>query len=182
MYIVTRLVSDVHFHITGPELTFKTYNYRHCDTSMSPKTADYFPSGGVIATMLGNCKVLCYANMNVTLLRASANQNSVFSITQQSRLLFRIEVLFYSDIKCNGSSVHLMNREALLKDLRVARVHLISNDSEKGTSVLIFIFIHKIYPQNLYRQTDVQSDKPRTKWSLCAAMLRTKMATKLKRC
>ena len=48
MYIVTRLVSDVHFHITGPKLTFKTYNYRHCDTSMSLKTADYFPSGGVI--------------------------------------------------------------------------------------------------------------------------------------
>ena len=29
-------------------------------------SADYFPSGGVIATLLGNCKVLCYANMNVT--------------------------------------------------------------------------------------------------------------------
>ena len=52
MYIVTRLISDVHFHITGPKLTFKTYNYRHCDTSMSPKTADYFPSGGLIATLL----------------------------------------------------------------------------------------------------------------------------------
>ena len=52
---------------------------------MSPKTADYFPSGGVIATLLGNCKVLCYANMNVTLFRVSANQISVFSITQQSR-------------------------------------------------------------------------------------------------
>ena len=38
MYIVTRLISesDVHFHITGPKLTFKTYNYRHCDTSVSP--------------------------------------------------------------------------------------------------------------------------------------------------
>ena len=33
-YIVTRLISDVHFHITGPKLTFKTYNYRHCDTSI----------------------------------------------------------------------------------------------------------------------------------------------------
>ena len=64
MYSVTRLISDVHFHITGPKLTFKTYNYRHCDTSMSSKTAYYFPSGGVIATLLGNCKVLCYANMN----------------------------------------------------------------------------------------------------------------------
>ena len=85
MYIVTSLISDVHFHITVPKLTFKTYNYRHCDTSMSPKNADYFPSGGVIATLLGNCKVLCYANMNVTLFRVSANQISVFSITQQSR-------------------------------------------------------------------------------------------------
>ena len=86
MYIVTTcLISDVHFHITGPKLTFKTYNYRHCDTSMSPKTADYFPSGGVIATLVGNCKVFCYANMNVTLFRVSANQISVFSITQQSR-------------------------------------------------------------------------------------------------
>ena len=65
MYIVTRLISGVHFHITGPKLTFKTYNFRHCDTSMSPKTADYFPSGGVIETLLGNCKVLCYTNMNV---------------------------------------------------------------------------------------------------------------------
>ena len=73
------------FHITGQKLTFKTYNYRHCDTSMSPKTADYFPSGGVIAMFLGNCKVLCYANMNVTSFRVSANQISVFSITQQSR-------------------------------------------------------------------------------------------------
>ena len=82
---VTRLIYDVHFHITGPKLTFKTYNYRHCDTSMSPKTADYIPSGGVIATLLGNCKVLCYANMNVTLFRLSANQISVISITQQSR-------------------------------------------------------------------------------------------------
>ena len=85
MYIVTRLISDVHFHITGPKLTFKTYNYQHCDTIMSPQTADYFPSGGVIATLLGNCKVLCYANMNVSLFRVSANQISVFSITQQSR-------------------------------------------------------------------------------------------------
>ena len=84
MYIVTRLISYVHFHITGPKLTFKTYNYRHCNTSLSPKTADYFPSGGVITTLLGNCKVLCYANMNVTLFRVSANQISVFSITQQS--------------------------------------------------------------------------------------------------
>ena len=73
MYIVTCLISDVHFHITGPKLAFKTYNYRHCDTSMSPKTADYFPSGGVIATLLGYCKVLCYANMNVILFRVSAN-------------------------------------------------------------------------------------------------------------
>ena len=81
VYIVTRLISDVHFHITGPKLTFKTYNYQHCDTSMSSKIADYFPSGGVIATLLGNCKVLCYANMNVTLFRVSANQISVFSIT-----------------------------------------------------------------------------------------------------
>ena len=37
MYIVTRLISDVHFHITGPKLTFKTYNYRQCNTSMSLK-------------------------------------------------------------------------------------------------------------------------------------------------
>ena len=85
VYIVTRLISDVHFHITRPKLTFKTYNYRRCDTSMSPKTADYFPSGGVIATLLDNCKVLCYANMNATLFQVSANQISVFSITQQSR-------------------------------------------------------------------------------------------------
>ena len=86
MYIVMRLISDIHFHITGPIFTFKTYNYRYCDTSMSPKTADYFPSGGVIATLLGICsRVLCYANMNVTLFRVSANQISVFSITQQSR-------------------------------------------------------------------------------------------------
>ena len=85
MYIVMRLISDVHFHITGPKLTFKTYNYRHCDARMSPKTVDYFPSGGVIPTLLGNCKVLCYANMNVTLFRVSANQISVFFITQQSR-------------------------------------------------------------------------------------------------
>ena len=48
MHIVTRLISDVHFHITGPNLTFSTYHYRHCDASMSQKTADYFPSGGVI--------------------------------------------------------------------------------------------------------------------------------------
>ena len=85
MYTVTRLISDVHFHITGPKLTFKTYNYRNCDASMSPKTAYYFPSGGVIATLLGNCNVHCYANMNVTLFRVSANQISVLSITQQSR-------------------------------------------------------------------------------------------------
>ena len=52
---------------------------------MSLKTANYFPSGGVIATLLGNCKVLCYANMNDTLFRISANQISVFSITQQSQ-------------------------------------------------------------------------------------------------
>ena len=52
--IVTRLISDVRFHITGLKLTFKTYNYRHCNTSKSPKTADYFPCGGVIATLLGN--------------------------------------------------------------------------------------------------------------------------------
>ena len=31
------------------------------------------------------CKVFCHANMNVTLFRVSANQISVFSITQQSR-------------------------------------------------------------------------------------------------
>ena len=48
----------------------------YCDTSMSPKTADYFPSGGVIATLLGNCKVLCFANMNVTLFRISVNVTS----------------------------------------------------------------------------------------------------------
>ena len=60
MYIVTRLISDIHFHITGQKFTFKTYNYRHCDTRMSlkmlpisPKTADYISSGGVIATLLG---------------------------------------------------------------------------------------------------------------------------------
>ena len=53
MYIVTRLITDVHFHITGLKFTFKTYNYRHSDTSMSPKTVDYFPSGGVIVTLLG---------------------------------------------------------------------------------------------------------------------------------
>ena len=52
---------------------------------MSPKTDDDFPSGGVITTLLGNCKVLCYANMNVTLIRVSENRISVFSITQQSR-------------------------------------------------------------------------------------------------
>ena len=69
MYIVTRLISDVHFHITVRKLTFKTYDYRHINTSMSPKTADYFPSGGVIATLLGNCKMLRYANMFVTLFR-----------------------------------------------------------------------------------------------------------------
>ena len=85
MYIVTRVICVVHFHITGPKLTFKTYNYRDSDTSMSPKTVDYFPSGRVIAMLLGNCKVLCYANMNVTLFRVSGNQISVFSITQQSR-------------------------------------------------------------------------------------------------
>ena len=67
----------------------KTYNYRHCDTSMSLKTADYFPSGEVIATLLGTCKVICYANMNVTLFLVSGNQMSVFSITQQSRYLFK---------------------------------------------------------------------------------------------
>ena len=59
MYIVTRLISDVHFHITGQKLTFKTYNYRYCDTSLSPKTADYFPSGGVIATLqTAKCSVM----------------------------------------------------------------------------------------------------------------------------
>ena len=89
MYIVTRLISDVHFHITWPKLTFKTYYYRHCDTSMYQKNADYFPSGGVIATLLVNCNLPCYANMNVTLFRVSANQISVFSITQQSRLLYQ---------------------------------------------------------------------------------------------
>ena len=88
--MVTRLISDVHFHITGPKLTFKTYNYRHWDTCMSPKTADYFPSGRVIATLLGNCKVLCYANMNVTLFRVSANQISVFSITQQESVIITV--------------------------------------------------------------------------------------------
>ena len=60
--------------------SLRAYNLRHYDTSMSPKTADYFPSGGVIATLLGNCKVLCYANMNITLFRVSANQISLFSI------------------------------------------------------------------------------------------------------
>ena len=66
----------VHFHITGPNLTFKTNNYRHCDTSMSPKTADYYPPGGVIATLLGNCKVLCYANMHITLFRVGISQSN----------------------------------------------------------------------------------------------------------
>ena len=63
---------------------------------MSPKTADYFPFGGVIATLLGNCKVLCYANMNVTLFRVSAKQISVFSITQRSQLLFRFAIILFS--------------------------------------------------------------------------------------
>ena len=55
---------------------------------MSPKTADYFPSGGVIATLLGNCKVLCYANMNVTLFRVSANQISeIFHNTTESVII-----------------------------------------------------------------------------------------------
>ena len=92
MHIVTGLISDVHFHITGPKITFKTYNYRHCDTSMSPKTADYFSSGGVIATLLGNCKVLCYANMNVTLFRVSANQRSIYGLYIKS-------APFFSDLK-----------------------------------------------------------------------------------
>ena len=90
--IVTRLISDVHFHKTGPKLTFKTYNYRHCDTSMSPKTANYFPSGGVIATLPGNCKVLCYANMNVTLFQVSANQRSIYG-------LYIISAPFFGDLK-----------------------------------------------------------------------------------
>ena len=75
-------------------LTFKTYNYRHCDTSKSPKTADYFPSGGVIATLLGNCKVFCYANMNVTLFRVSANQISVFSV--RFNLIFVFKQIYYT--------------------------------------------------------------------------------------
>ena len=88
--VVTRLISDVHFHITGPKLTFKTYNYRHCDTSMSSKTADYFPSGGVIATSLGNCKVLCYANMNVTLFRGISQSNfCIFHNTSESVIISR---------------------------------------------------------------------------------------------
>ena len=37
IHIVMRLISDVHFHITGSKLAFKTYNYRHCDTSMPLK-------------------------------------------------------------------------------------------------------------------------------------------------
>ena len=90
MYIVTRLISDVHFYITRPKLTFKTYNYRHSDSRMSPKTADYFPSGEVIATLLGNCKVLCYANMNVTLFRVSADQISVFSITTSESVIIAV--------------------------------------------------------------------------------------------
>ena len=87
MYIVMRLISDVHFHITGPKLTFKTCNYRHCDTSMSPKTADYFPSGGVIATLLGNCKVLCYANINVTVSGISQSNFCIFFNTTESVII-----------------------------------------------------------------------------------------------
>ena len=78
MYIMTRLISDVHFHITGQKLTFKTYNYRHCDpnTSMSlkcslmfPKTVDYIPSGGVIATLLG-CTLSVTVMENVCAVRS----------------------------------------------------------------------------------------------------------------
>ena len=74
--------NELEFHITGSKLTFDI----DIAILVCPrKTADYFPSGGVITTLLGNYKVLCYANMNVTLFRVSANQISVFSITQQSR-------------------------------------------------------------------------------------------------
>ena len=46
-------------------------------------------------------KVFCYANMNVTLFRVSANQISVFSITQQSRLLLLwMNIMF--DFICIG--------------------------------------------------------------------------------
>ena len=76
MYIVTRLISDLHFHITGPKLTFRTYNYRHCNTSTSPKTADYFPSGGVIATLLGNCKVLLYDYNNNAVFKYVKKENA----------------------------------------------------------------------------------------------------------
>ena len=84
-YVTTIIIIFIYCRATDTPQTFKTYNYRHCGTSMSPKTADYFPSGGVIATLLGNCKVLCYANMNFTLFQVSANRISVFSITQQTR-------------------------------------------------------------------------------------------------
>ena len=50
---------------------------------MSPKTADYFPSGGVIATLLGNCKVLCYANMNVNLFRVIKSNFCIFHNTTE---------------------------------------------------------------------------------------------------
>ena len=45
------------------------------------------------------CKVFCHANMNVTLFRVSANQISVFSITQQSQYPNRKE------IKCNTTKI-----------------------------------------------------------------------------
>ena len=83
---------------------------------MSPKTVDYFPSGGVIATLLGNCKLLCYANMNVTLFRVSANQISVFSITQQSRLFYykkydNLGTLFIIKKKLQKDNVNKKARE-----------------------------------------------------------------------
>ena len=90
MFIVTRLISDVHFHITGPKLTFKTYNYPHCDTIMSPKTADYFPSGGVIATLLGKCKVLCYANICHFVSGISQSNFCIFHNTTESVIIFTL--------------------------------------------------------------------------------------------
>ena len=42
MYIVTRLISDVHFHITGPKLTFKTYNYRYLRYKYVPENCGLF--------------------------------------------------------------------------------------------------------------------------------------------
>ena len=93
MYIVTRLISDVHFHITGPKLIFKTYNYRHCDTSMSPKTADYFPSGGVIATLLGNCLVLLYKHECHFVSGISQSNFCIFHNTTESVIIYQSKLL-----------------------------------------------------------------------------------------